>query len=48
MTALVRQHERALTEYGLLTPIQLSRQLELIREDDARLSDLGFKILCEH
>lgn len=43
LAALVAQHERALVEYGLITPIYMSGQLELIREDFARMSDLGMR-----
>jgi hypothetical protein len=47
LSALVQQNERALTQYGLLTPIYMSGNLELISEDYARLSDLGIRF-CEN
>jgi hypothetical protein len=47
LSALVEQNERALAEHGLITPIIMSGNLQQIREDNARLSDLGIRF-CEN
>ena len=47
LTALVQHHERALTEYGLITPIVMSGSVELIRKNNSRLSGLGISF-CEN
>jgi hypothetical protein len=47
LSALTQHHERALTEYGLITPIVMSGSLELVRKDNSRLSDLGISF-CEN
>ncbi len=43
LSALVERNERALVEQGLITPIVMSGNLAQIREDNARLSDLGIR-----
>ncbi len=47
LSSLIRQQERALAEYNLITPIVMSGQLETIVGDPSRLSDLGIKF-CEN
>jgi len=47
LCALVSQNERALSELGLITPIVMSGQLEMIDETSSRLSDLGIRF-CEN
>jgi hypothetical protein len=47
LSALVQQNERALIENGLLAPSHGSGDLELIREHNARMSDLGMRF-CEN
>jgi hypothetical protein len=47
LSSLIRQQERTLAEYNLITPIVMSGQLETIVGDPSRLSDFGIKF-CEN
>ena len=47
LSSLIRQQERALAEYNLITPIVMSGQLETIVGDPSRLTDLGIRF-CEN
>jgi len=47
LSALMERDERALVDQGLITPIVMSGNLAQIREDSARLSDLGIRF-CEN
>lgn len=43
LAALVEQNERGLMEYGIITPRQISGQLQQVLEENARLTDLGIR-----
>ena len=47
LSALAEQNERKLAEYGLISPIEMSGNLELFRDENARLTDLGIRF-CEN
>jgi hypothetical protein len=47
LSALVKQNETALANYGLISPVVMSGSLETIREDNARLTDLGIRF-CQN
>ena len=47
LSALVKQNETTLANHGLISPVVMSGSLETIREDNARLTDLGIKF-CQY
>ena len=47
LSALVEQTERKLAQYGLISPIVMSGNLETFKDENARLTDLGLRF-CEN
>jgi hypothetical protein len=47
LSALVEQYERGLVDHGLISPRLISGHLQEVREQNARLTDLGIRF-CEN